>query len=88
MTEQITLTVRMFGAFKKYRQGNLTMTMPFGSSISEVKSKLVNELQKSHPVDADLVNKSVIADSTKVLRESEIVLEDSILAILPPVCGG
>ena len=88
MTAQVNLTIRMFGAFKRYRQGNLLIAVDAGSSISVVKSKIVSELLKSGPVDTDLVNKSVLADSVQILKESEIVCDDSILAILPPVCGG
>lgn len=88
MTAQVNLTIRMFGAFRKYHQGNLSIAVATGSSIAEIKSKIVSELQMTGSADADLVNKSVLADSMQILKESEIVSEDLILAILPPVCGG
>lgn len=90
MTAQLNLSIKMFGAFRKYHPGTLDVRVPEGSTVAEVKSAMVEALRQVHPgfSDDDLVSKSVLADDQRVLDANERMTAPSTLAILPPVCGG
>ena len=90
MTAQLNLSIKMFGAFRKYHPGKLDVRVPEGSTVAEVKSAMVEALRQVHPEfsDDDLVSKSVLADNQRVLDANERMTAPSTLAILPPVCGG
>jgi molybdopterin converting factor small subunit len=90
MNPQLNLSIKMFGAFRKYHPGTLDVSVPEGSTVSEVKSAMVEALRRVHPgfADDDLVSKSVLADNQRILDADERMTAPSSLAILPPVCGG
>ncbi|MBU3656465.1 MAG: MoaD/ThiS family protein [Rhodocyclaceae bacterium] len=90
MNDTMTLSIRMFGAFRKYHQGELTLDLPVGSTASTVKSAIAATLQQSNPAfgNSDLIEKSVLADNHRILPDDAKISSAVTLAILPPVCGG
>ncbi|MFH1157398.1 MAG: MoaD/ThiS family protein [Pseudomonadota bacterium] len=80
----ITVTVRLFGAFRKYGE-NATFTVPSGITITGVKEKLADVLNLP---DRTLVRDSAMANDDEIIDGDAILTKDSRLAILPPVCGG
>ena len=90
MNAPIALSVRMFGAFKKYHPETLSLNLPVGSTAAEVKAAIATALRQSNPAfgNDDLIDKSVLADNQRILGNDERILASASLAILPPVCGG
>lgn len=83
MTETVTLTLRLFGALREHGE-SVTVTVPKGASVAQVKAALHASLAAPEP----LIDDSALADEREVLPESAIFAQDAELAILPPVCGG
>lgn len=75
-----TVTMRLFGSFKKYGC-TVELTVLEGSSISTIKRVLAEKL-------GELVTDSVIANDETVLPDGYVIKGDTYLSILPPVCGG
>lgn len=90
MNNSMTLSIRMFGAFRKYHQGTLALVLPTGSTTTAVKDAIAAALRQTNPTfsDSDLIEKSVLADNQRVLTADEEITGTATLAILPPVCGG
>lgn len=90
MNDSMTLSIRMFGAFRKYHPGILAVNLPAGANASAVKAAIAEALRQTNPAfcDSDLIEKSVLADNQRILAGDEIIQSTSTLAILPPVCGG
>ncbi len=80
----VNVTIRMFGAFRKYG-AEISFPVPAGSGVADIKAVLSGLI---HPEDRLLVNDSVIANDDAVLAAEARIEEDTRLAILPPVCGG
>ena len=80
----ITITMRLFGIFRKYGE-TVSFPAPSGSSVQDVKSLLAAALKLE---DASLINDSAIANDNEVVGADAVFTRDSQLAILPPVCGG
>ncbi|MBI1954611.1 MAG: hypothetical protein HYS39_03275 [Proteobacteria bacterium] len=75
-----TVTMRLFGSFKKYGR-TVELTVLEGSSISTIKRVLAEKL-------GELVTDSVIANDETILSDDYVIKGDTYLSILPPVCGG
>lgn len=90
MTQEIKITVRLFGAFRKFHASPVMMSLPLGSSVADVKASLGIALKTLNPLftDQDLLDKSALADNRAVLSPATRLQQDCDLAILPPVCGG
>lgn len=91
MSGSITLTISLFGAFRPHGNGEaITLEVPQGASVSEVKNHLKAALKKARPDfdKAALVDESALADDTQILAEDMTLSASTTLAILPPVCGG
>ena len=90
MSESITLSIRMFGTFRKYHNGNLLLNASPCVTASTVKELIAETFRQSIPtfIENDLIDKSVLADNTRILAQDECITESCTLAILPPVCGG
>ena len=84
MDNQITLTIRLFGAFRKYGD-TLELRLEPGASVADIKSCLAQKLDTN---DAALVADSAIANDNTIIGAGEVFEMDAVLAILPPVCGG
>lgn len=90
MTTSIQIQIRLFGAFRKFHHAPVSLTVPSGATVPEIKQALGNALQALNPAfnDAELLEKSALADHRAVLAPDASFTADSQLAILPPVCGG
>lgn len=90
MKNNITLKIRLFGAFRKYQSNPIVLTVAPGLSVNDIKLALAAELSilNSTFKDTDLIKKSAIANEFCVLESNICLTEDAQLAILPPVCGG
>jgi molybdopterin converting factor small subunit len=84
MEQEIVITVRLFGAFRKYGE-SVTFRVPSGTSVQGVKERLGSELGIS---DTALIHDSAIANDDEIVGGNAVFARDSLLAILPPVCGG
>lgn len=80
----ITITMRLFGAFRTYGE-TVKFDVPAGSSVRDVKDRLVLELKLDGPA---LVYDSALANDNEIMSDDAVFTQDSHLAILPPVCGG
>ncbi len=89
MQNLITLQIKLFGAFRQFQNGPVTLELPSGISVAEVKTALWEKLQEIKPgADLALLNASALASSSSVLEANTRLTESQSLAILPPVCGG
>lgn len=80
----IEITMRLFGAFRKY--GEIAhFFVPSGSSVLDIKKALVKKLELDDPA---LVHDSAIANDNEIIGGDAVFTQDAHLAILPPVCGG
>ena len=80
----IKVHINYFGIFKKFGD-TATIESAKGSSIEEIKNALILCLGPQNKI---LVEESVIADETDILPSDFTVNSDTVLSILPPVCGG
>lgn len=78
----ITIQMKFFGAFRKFGE-YVNFSVPAGSTIATVKNILQAKLDGE-----TLVSNSVLANNDTILRDSDIVENDTELLVLPPVCGG
>lgn len=83
MSGSVTLTVRLFGAFRAVGNEPVTLTLPRGATITEARRALKSALGNN-----PLIDDSALADETQILPENAVFERDTELAILPPVCGG
>ena len=90
MSQIITVSIKMFGAFRKYHADTLAIDVPIGSLATDIKKMLASKLRQINPAfnDEELVEKSVLADNQRILSHDEAITTPLSLAILPPVCGG
>jgi len=90
MSQTIEITIRLFGAFRKFHNAPLTLFLPAGCSVTDIKTALGHALTSLNPAFADqeLLDKSVLADDRAVLAPGATLQQNCQLAILPPVCGG
>lgn len=84
----MTILVRLFGAFREYGD-SLTLSVPAGVTVREVRPLVVRELDKLRPgrSAAGLVGSAAVGSRSEILTEDGVVPTDEI-ALLPPVCGG
>ena len=78
----IVVKIKMFGSFRKFGDV-IDFSIPSGSNVALIKNTLQEKLDGE-----GLVMDSVLANSNKILRDSEVIDCDAELSILPPVCGG
>jgi molybdopterin converting factor small subunit len=86
-----TVQIRLFGAFRNYsNESEIAVEIDSASSLMDIKAGLLRKLAVHGKEDAirALLGQSAVANETRVLTESELVLPGMKLAILPPVCGG
>lgn len=90
MNAPITLSIKLFGAFRKYHAGTLDVAVAAGSSAQTVKSAIAAALRQANPAFADdeLISKSALANQQRVFGNDDLIEAAADLAILPPVCGG
>jgi molybdopterin converting factor small subunit len=78
----ITIYIKLFGSFRKFGE-SLDFCLPAGSTIATVKKTLQQKLNGER-----LVSDSVLANDHAILRDHDVLDNDTELSILPPVCGG
>lgn len=91
MTEDITITIQLFGGLRQYGDHNpLVLQAKVGDTVLMIKARLQNTLIQScaHFDGEDLIARSALANETRILTPDEIINTSGILALLPPVCGG
>ncbi len=89
----IHVDIRLFGSFRRYASGGLTLDVPRGTVGSTLRRRIAEALRRASPSfdDDGLLALSVVADEHRVLEDADPVgagLDRVSLAILPPVCGG
>jgi molybdopterin converting factor small subunit len=90
MNQQHRISIQLFGAFRRFHQGHIEINLPADSTAQSVKHALGEALQKINPEfrDIELLNKSALATTQRVLSDEEAIGSEKGFAILPPVCGG
>jgi hypothetical protein len=84
MNDTVTITVRLYGAFRPY--GNqIAVPALSGASVADIKTALRQSLPDSM---GGLVLESAIANDREILPDHHIIGKDEVLSVLPPVCGG
>ncbi len=78
------ITIQLFGAFRPLGT-TMALQVPKGASVHDVRAAFADTLPKDLH---DLLEVSRFADERAVLAENAIVIENSTLAVLPPVSGG
>ena len=84
MNQKIEITVRLFGAFRRYG-AQVVLSVPSGSSVADIITLLSEKIDTQDKV---LLNDSAMANDNEIVGRDFILNENSELAILPPVCGG
>ena len=84
MMTDIAITVKLFGAFRKYGE-TLTVKMPAGCTVQEIKSNISKKMDEN---DALLVGDSAFAFEDEFVGLDLKFDKNITLAIMPPVCGG
>lgn len=88
---RIKVEISLYGAFKQISTNDtLTLDMPHGVTLREVKTALGEEIAKRYPgfSQQKLLDSSPFADETTILRKQDVLLRDTKLAIIPPISGG
>ncbi len=91
MSDNITLTISMFGAFRAFSgRGPFVIEVPHGATLTQVRLAVKQELKQHNAEFSNyaLVDESALADEKAILHEDAIFTCNATLAILPPVCGG
>lgn len=90
MVQTLHLTVRLFGAFRRFHSAPISLEVASGTNAHQIKQMLGKALHELNPLfsEFDLLDKSALATNTQVLPEETQLYENADLAILPPVCGG
>jgi molybdopterin converting factor small subunit len=91
MKEYQTVNLQLFGMFRKYsNKPQIQINAPAECSLDTLKGSIYESFKTIEDETSvqDLINSSAFARDGKVLSADAIILENDILAILPPVCGG
>lgn len=90
---QLNVEVALFGAFRRYGNAPVALTVAAGTPVAEVKSLFGAALaagKDAATADAitALLASSALADDRQVFTDDALINQGGSLAILPPVCGG
>jgi molybdopterin converting factor small subunit len=82
--------IALYGALREAdASGHVELEVPTGSSIAELRERLVAHLAEHAPaIPANLVKRSAFASTEEILHNHRVVPEGVELAVLPPVSGG
>jgi molybdopterin converting factor small subunit len=86
-----SVQIRLFGAFRNYSsESEIVVEIESALSLDQIKAGLLKKLSAVGKEDAikTLLSQSAVANESRVLGESDLILPGMKLAILPPVCGG
>jgi len=92
----IRVQVKLFGAFRKFAESGgggvqlVTLELLKPTSIHDLREHLAVKLESLGTGfnDRSLVAESAFANEDTVLEDQVLINSDTVLAILPPVCGG
>jgi molybdopterin converting factor small subunit len=87
----IQVEIKLFGGLRRYHtESVLTLRVPCSSRVDAVKQKMGEIMQAAHggAFDLALLAQSVLANDQTILTDDTLLVQDSKLAVLPPVCGG
>lgn len=88
----IEIEVQLFGVFKKgIPSGVLKIQTSETAEMRQVKRDIGNHLStlwRNRSELTLLLERSVLADESRILREQDLLENRSHLCLLPPVCGG
>ena len=80
----IHVKVRLFGSLRsRTPEPLLSLSLRAGARVSDLLAALGEKLP-----EASELSVSAVADESRVLLGDELVRDKSLLAVLPPVCGG
>ena len=91
MVPPMVLEIRLFGALKRFgSNGMLLIEAPDRSSVSEIRNAILHDLQRkfTDSFPESLLERSVLANETRIFSNTEEVVTERSLNLLPPVCGG
>jgi sulfur-carrier protein len=90
MQGRINVEVSLYGAFRQLAEQSCHFELPHGACLRDVRTALKEEIARKHPEFAqrNLLDVSALADEHAILRNDDILLEDTRLAIIPPISGG
>lgn len=83
--------LRLFGAFREVGGAELTLEVPSGTTVANLRIHVKEALARMLPARRhdQLVDLSALASDSAILPESHLLGDaDVCLSILPPVCGG
>lgn len=92
----IEIKVSFFGAFRKYAHGQeLQLNLLEPVSIQELKKAIADKLLGFYPelnqiplLEHSVFAKSVLAQDDEILNYKDILNNNCVISVLPPVCGG
>jgi len=82
--ETVKICIRFFGSFRRLGE-SVSVDVPQNTDIQTLKKILTEKLGKA---EEKLIHDSAFADRESILKKDFILTQDTILSILPPVCGG
>jgi molybdopterin converting factor small subunit len=87
---RINVEVSLFGAFRQLAESSCHLELPHGASLRDVRDALKKAIAQKHPEFAqkNLLDISALADETTILRNDHVLMQDTKLAIIPPISGG
>lgn len=90
MPGRINIEVKLFGAFRELQEKSYRFDLPCGVHVDEVREALKSAIAKKSPQFAqkNLLDVSALATETAILRNDDVLTQDTQLAILPPISGG
>lgn len=86
--------VKVFGAFRNYiPDGVIEVHLPTGISVLDAKNRIALEIRKRAPnfSNDSLIQDSALGNEDGIFSENQTLgqfEQKSVLALLPPVCGG
>ncbi len=86
-----TMNIRMFGAMRKYfPSGQLIMELSEDCDVAALRQILLQKLTQECTdfKDSALLSESAFSNHDEILQETDLVCQQSEIALLPPVCGG
>ena len=91
MNDQLTITVKLFGAWREYSQNTeVSFQLTTNADVAMLKQEFIRSLNPEHFTDntTALLDSSVFANELEILSGAVRLTQDQTLTILPPVCGG
>lgn len=90
MSEKVTITVKLFGAFRQYCEAeSVSVDIEKGSGVALLREALKNALNRGNSAAlSDLINHSALANGDSILGDALSFDDNAEVALLPPVCGG